>query len=353
MKHKLVELNRHVLTTIDPAGKEALFRKRHFRLLPSILFALLHTAVLVVLLLSIPVSSWAHGMAGERFFPSTLATDDPFVSDEFSLLFSHIKEPGEGDNPPTKTTEFPFEFSKRITPNLGISIGDSFRYLSPQGSKNVSGMSNMEVGLKYQFLTSAAHEVILSAGVSTEVGGTGAQRVGADTFSVLSPAFFFGKGFGDLPESLKYLKPFAITGVVGPNFPTRSKNISTTIDPDTGEISQNIDRNPTTLTWGFSIQYNLNYLQSFVRDIGLGAPFNRMIALVEFPLQTCVSRGCGGQVTGFVNPGLVWFGKSMQLGLEAQIPINDRTGKSVGVLGIVHFFIDDLFPKSIGRPIFP
>jgi hypothetical protein len=42
----------------------------------------------------------------------------------------------------------------------------------------------------------------------------------------------------------------------------------------------------------------------------------------------------------------------VQLGIEAAIPINSRTGKNVGVLGLLHFFIDDLFPRSLGRPIF-
>ena len=54
-----------------------------------------------------------------------------------------------------------------------------------------------------------------------------------------------------------------------------------------------------------------------------------------------------------VNPGLIWFGKFLQLGVEATIPINERSGKHVGVLGLVHVFIDDLFPHSLGRPIFP
>ena len=60
-----------------------------------------------------------------------------------------------------------------------------------------------------------------------------------------------------------------------------------------------------------------------------------------------------GQTTGTVNPGLIWFGKYIQLGVEATVPINSRTGKNVGVLGLVHFFIDDLFPHSLGRPLFP
>ncbi len=152
---------------------------------------------------------------------------------------------------------------------------------------------------------------------------------------------------------MKFLRPLAITGAIGPNFPTRSRNVTTTLNEKTGNIEQQVKQNPTALTWGFSIQYNLQYLQSFVKDVGLAAPFNRMIVLVEFPFETCLNRGCNGETTGFVNPGLIWFGKSIQLGIEAQIPINDRTGKNVGVLGLVHFFLDDLFPKSIGRPIFP
>jgi hypothetical protein len=290
-----------------------------------------------------PVSSWAHGFAGKRFFPSTFQVEDPFVSDEFSVLFEHIKEP-EG-----KTTDVEMEYSKRILPNLGISLGESYIHQDFLEGGSASGFGNLEVGLKYQFLTSEEHETILSVGTGLEIGGTGTRRVGAESFSVISPAFFLGKGFGDLPESMNFLRPFAITGVVGPNFPTRSKNV--TFNHETEETE--VERNPTTLTWGFTIQYSLQYLQSFVKDVGLGAPFNRMVVVTEFPMETCLSSDCKGQITGSVNPGIVWIGKYLQLGLAAEIPINTRTGKNVGVLGLVHFFIDDLFPKSIGRPIFP
>jgi len=299
-----------------------------------------------------PVSSWAHGFAGKRFFTTTLSVEDPFVSDELSFLIGHIREPGGGEEPPMNSTEISLDYSKRITPDFGISIGESFLHLNPDEGKSESGFGNLELGLKYQFLMNEEHEAILSFGVDAEIGGTGADRVGADSFSTLSPLLFFGKGLGDLPESVKFLRPFAFTGVIGPNFPTRSKNVITTLNKGTGEIEQEVERNPVTLTWGFSIQYSLQYLQSFVKDIGLGSPLNRMIVLVEFPLETCLNRGCGGQTTGFVNPGIIWVGKSVQFGIEAQIPINERTGKNVGVLGLVHFFIDDLFPKSLGKPLF-
>jgi len=41
----------------------------------------------------------------------------------------------------------------------------------------------------------------------------------------------------------------------------------------------------------------------------------------------------------------------MELGAAAEIPINP-SGASVGVFVLLHLFVDDLFPGSIGRPIF-
>jgi hypothetical protein len=65
-----------------------------------------------------PLGAWAHGFAGKRFFPSTLAIEDPFVNDEFSLIVAHIKEPGEGDEPPTLAAEIEAEYAKTIFPSF-------------------------------------------------------------------------------------------------------------------------------------------------------------------------------------------------------------------------------------------
>ena len=281
-------------------------------------------ALLYILLL--PVSSWAHGFAGKRFFPTTFMVEDPFISDEFSVLIGHIKEP-EG-----RTTEVEIEYSKRILPEFGITFGETYSDQDFEDGGSASGFRNLDIGLKYQFPPNKEHEAIISLGTSLEIGGTGAERVGASSHSTISPALYFGKGFGDLPESAGFLRPFAITGVISPNIAFES--------------------DPNSLTWAFAVQYSLIYLQSFVKDIGLGDPFKRMVLVAEFPMETCMGHNCKGQTTGFVNPGIVWCGKYIELGLAAQIPINDQTGNNVGVLGLVHFYIDDLFPKGIGSPIF-
>jgi hypothetical protein len=294
--------------------------------------------------------AFGHGFAGARFFPATLSTDDPFVSDELSLpTVSTIRTPEDGG---TRETDISVDISKRITPDFAIEIGDSFTVLNPQEGRAANGFSNLELGGKYQLLKNGEHEAIASIGLGVEVGGTGGRSVGADSFSTWTPGFFFGKGFGDLPVAVRFLKPFAITGQVGIAIPTSASTRSVTLDAQTGEQEIDVERHPDVLAWGFALEYSFIYLQSQVQDIGLRAPFDRLIPLVEFALETPLNRGEEGQTTGTINPGIIWAGKYFQVGVEAVVPINERTGNNVGVIAQLHFFVDDLFPHSLGRPLF-
>lgn len=298
----------------------------------------------------------AHGLAGKRFFPSTLAVDDPFVADELSLpTVFHTKTPAKGDEPAARETEISGELSKRITPNLGLSLEGELAHLDPDGKPSQTGFGNLEVGLKYQFFKSDLHETILSLGLGWEVGGTGRKAVEAESFDRVKPALFFGKGFGDLPDALSLAKPLAVTGFVGANIPTRSRTKTVKIElNEDGELEAEteIERHPNVFHWGFVVEYSIPYLQSFVKDIGLPAPFSRMIPVVELSFENPLDRGQAGKSTGTVNPGIIWAGRFFQIGLEAVFPINERTGKNVGVRAMLHFFLDDLFPKSLGRPLF-
>ena len=73
-----------------------------------------------------PAHSWAHGIAGKRFFPTTFQVDDPFISDEFSILINHIKQPGDE---PNKATEINIDYSKRILPNFGLEFHEAYLHL--------------------------------------------------------------------------------------------------------------------------------------------------------------------------------------------------------------------------------
>ena len=277
-----------------------------------------------------------HGFAGARFFPATLSTDDPFVADEFSLpTVSSIVTP---DNGGTRDTELSSDIALRITPKWDVEFGETFIVLNPSQGKAANGFSNLSIGSKYEFFENDEHETVVSLGLGVDVGGTGSKEVGADSFSTWTPGLFFGKGLGDLPQELPWLRPLAITGVVGVAMPSSARTEGSP--------------NPVVLQSGFAIEYSIIYLQEQVRNIALPAPFDRLIPLVEVSLDDPLDRGQSGLITGTVDPGIIWSGKYFQVGAEAVIPINSRTGNDVGFIAQLHFYLDDLFPHSIGRPLF-
>ena len=299
--------------------------------LGSLPLVMLVTELSFALISALPASCWAHGFAGQRFFPATLAIDDPFVADEGNILFGHSRTPNDaGGEVMTNSTEI--EFSKRITSDFGLSLGAEYDNLSfSNGDPSKRGYNNLNIGAKYLTLVDPSHEALMSVGLSASLGSTGSSAI-ADSFSTISPALFFGKGFGDLPSSLEYLRPVAITGTISPNFTTEHSA-------------------PDSLSWGFTFQYSLHYLQSFVKDVGLGHPFDHMIGVVETPMSTCLNQDCRNQTTGTINPGVIWFSRWGQLALEGAIPVNQRTGSHAGLLFQMHFYFDDIFPNTLGKPL--
>src|SRR5271156_5038648 len=146
-----------------------------------------------------------HGFVGDRFFPPTITTDDSFATDELLLpSVSYFK--GDG-SPPTATTDGGFEFDKEIFPHFALGISGDYLHLKPEGEPEANGFDDLTLSAKYQVWQNDAHEAIFSVGTLWKIGGTGSGSVGADSTSTFTPTLYFGKGFGDLPESMNYAKP--------------------------------------------------------------------------------------------------------------------------------------------------
>ena len=292
----------------------------------------------------------AHGFAGSRFFPATIVIDDPFVADELSL--PTVSNQKTGTDPSVVQTDISGELSKRITADFGLSIGYAWNHLDQAGPPhNPNGFQNLEITPRYQFLLNAPHEAVASVGVITEVGSTGASRIGAAPFATYTPTLYFGKGAGDLPESLNWARPFALTGTVGYGITSSKKTTSPVIDPDTGIISLAVDHASNTINYGFAIEYSNFYLRANIHDFGLPEWVNRLTPLVEFNFVTPVTDRYGEKTVGTINPGIIWSGQSMQFGVEAIIPVTKASGKNVGIIAQLHFYLDDIFPNTIGRPL--
>jgi hypothetical protein len=303
-------------------------------------------AFATLLLTGYPLVADAHCIVGNRFFPATLTVDDPCVADELSLpTVAGFKN---GDEPSADEVDISGEYSKTITPNFGISLGETWIHLDTPGEGSASGFDNLGTSFKYQFVRDAERELAMSVSLDADWGGTGSSAIGAEPFTTLTPTLFMGKGLSFMQAPL--LKPFAITAQVGYAIPTESS----TSQPD--EVTGFIDTmpNPRSIVWGGTLQYSMPYLKSSVRDFGLPDFVNRLIPIVELNLVSEVANFDDEErTTGTVNPGVIYVADKFQLAAEAIIPINRAGGDDIGVIGQLHFYLDDIFPNSLGRPIFP
>ncbi len=302
-------------------------------------------AFATLLLTGYTVAADAHCIVGNRFFPATLTVDDPCVADELSMpTVAGFKN---GDDPSADEVDISGEYSKTITPNFGISLEEAWIHLDTPGQGSASGFDNLGTSFKYQFVRDADRELAMSVSLDADWDGTGASAIDAESFTTLTPTLFVGKGLGFMQTPI--LKPFAITAQVGYAIPTKSS----TSQPD--EVTGLIDTvpNPRSVVWGGTLQYSMPYLKSSVRDFGLPELINRLIPIVELNLVSEVANFDGKErTTGTVNPGVIYVADKFQLAAEAIIPINRASGDDIGVIGQVHFYLDDIFPNSLGKPIF-
>jgi hypothetical protein len=295
-------------------------------------------AAATAVLLYAPAAALAHGFAGPRFFPATILTDDPFVADEMSLpTLTRVPDARDG----TQLYSIETDISKRITPDFGLTWSDAYDYLQPPGVPAATGLDTMTVGAQYQLFINGEHEAMGLAGLKVSLGHTGrVQALGQPDYTTLTPTFDWGKGFGDLPRSLNYLRPFAITGNLSVDFPTKTESAGV--------------QHPNNFNYGFALEYPISYLESQVKDLGLRFPWQQMIPLVEFAAVTPFNRcpeGTSCPTIGTVQPGVIWARQYFQIGAEMILPMNRDTGHGIGGVVQFHVYLDDTFPHSIGRPI--
>ena len=300
----------------------------------------------------LPAPSRAHVIAGARVFPVTLTFDDPGVSDEASLpALTYQRGGANGGTGPTHSVNLGFEYDKTITPTTALILNGSYDIDQTNGSKTQTGFENLVVTGKWQAYTNAEHEFVASLGIQREIGGTGTTHIGGDRYGSTTPTAYFGKGFGDLPIGV--FRPLAITGEF--SYTVADKKVKTTqvTDPDSGLISaQFTNGNNNAWNGGVSLQYSIPYLQSQVKDYGLPGFIGNLVPVVEVTWSSPAGSPSTQGTTWTVAPGVIYLAQWGEVGVEALIPANKAAGTNVGAAVLVHLFFDDLFPTSIGKPVF-
>jgi hypothetical protein len=289
----------------------------------------------------------AHGIAGNRFFPGTLTFDDPAVADESILpLISSAKHPGEGGD--VVDNRFNWSFFRLLTPTLGVGIDSGFIHRD-WGMAKRTGFDTTNLTVKGEVYRDNLHEMLVSAGLTWGIGHSGAQGVGANAPDTIQPGIFFGKGFGDLPDSLAWLRPFGITAAATLQHPMTGASTNIGIDPQSGQLGPMPTRNVDILHWGFAVEFSTLYLTNRFTPGKLpkDEPLNQLVPLVEFSFDS----PRGQKTAAAMNPGLSYVAVTWQVAAEAIIPLNSEAGRSIGARAQLLLFLDDLIPSLFGKPL--
>jgi hypothetical protein len=303
-------------------------------------------SVIAFALLTWAHSAGAHGIAGNRYFDGTLTFDDPAVADEAIVPFyTNLAFPAEGGNVVQNLVDW--SFARLLTPTLAITYDSGWIHQNwPVG--HTSGFATTDVGLKYEAYRNNQHEALVSVGLAWGIGHSGAHAVGADEPHTIQPGVFFGKGFGDLPDWLSWLRPFAVTGAIVSETPLGSGGKALAPSLTAGRLGPVPAAGVETLNWGFSVQYSTLYLTSrFTGGPPKEEPLNQLVPLVEFNFNS--PRGQYTAAT--MNSGFAYVAVAWQIAAEVIVPLNREGGSGTGFRAQLLFFLDDLLPSLFGKPL--
>ncbi len=308
-------------------------------------FPLFQVATVVSLLVATGMAH-AHGIAGNRYFDGTMTFDDPAVADEAIVPNTqYLGFPTQGSS--VIENRINWSFARLLTPTLAATLDSGWLHQNwPIG--HTSGFDKTNLGLKYEAYRDNRHEALVSLSLSWGIAHSGSAAVGTDAPNTIQPGITFGKGFGDLPDSLSWLRPFAITGALVDEEPIGVAGRALVPNLATGNFQNLASPAVQTLHWGFSIQYSTLYLTSrFTNSSPKDEPLNQWVPLVEFRFDSPV----GQKTVATANPGLAYVAVTWQASAEVILPMNHAGGNGPGFRAQLLLFLDDLMPSVFGKPL--
>jgi len=291
-------------------------------------------------------SAKAHGIAGNRYFDGTMTFDDPAVADEAIVPnFANLGYPTQGSN--VVENRINWSFARLLTPTLAVTLDSGWIHQNwPIG--HTSGFDQTSLGLKYEAYRDNKHEALVSVSLAWGIAHSGAIGVGTDAPNTIQPGITFGKGFGDLPDSLSWLRPFAVTASFADQEPVGSGGRALVPNLATGSFQNLVSPAVETLHWGFSIQYSTLYLTDrFTGSSPTKEPLNQWVPLVEFKFDS----PSGQKTLATANPGFAYVAVTWQVAAEAILPMNHAGGNGPGFRTQLLLFLDDLMPSVFGKPL--
>ncbi len=286
-------------------------------------------AAIVAAILMAPEIARAHGTVGSYTFLEPIVTEDANPKNEFDVLAPSWHRTADG-----REFSLGSSLEKKLSENSSVLLGTEWIASSPKEGPYQTGFNNLEVLLKYAFLTIPEHQFRVSIAGLMNLP-TGNPSVQDQSHTSIGPELLWAKGMGDLPQALKYLQPIGFQGDFG-YLPAIGGHTSHEMFAD--EV----------------VEYSIPYLSDNVKDFGLKWPLRNMYLYTEFNYDQLISGPSGQTFPDIrVTPGIAYMDHYLELSLATQFPINNATvpNAHAAVLGLVDLFIDDIFPWTNWTPM--
>lgn len=290
----------------------------------------------------------AHGIAGNRYFPGTLTFDDPAVADE--VVLPQLGTSSRSDDGAV-VDRLDWSFARLLVPGLAFEAQGGALHDRWAGA-HASGFDTTSIGLKAEIYRDDLHETLISAGLLWGIGDSGSKQVGANAPDTLQPGIFFGRGLGDLPDSMAWLRPFGVAGSLVEGVPTRGAEANLRHSATSGALVPTEATQLPTLHWGVALEYSTLYLTDRFNpgELPKDEPLDQFVPLVEIAFDT----PRGQRTIGTVNPGLSYVSDDVPVQVAAELSLPMTGGGQHGLGGQLQIliFLDDLLPYAFGAPLF-
>jgi hypothetical protein len=217
---------------------------------------------IVAATLVFPITALAHGVVGGYKFLEPIVAEDANPKNEFDVLAPSWYRTTDG-----REFSLGSSLEKKLSDNSSLAVRTEWIASSPKEGPYETGFNNLEVMLKYAFLTIPEHQFRLSIAGLMNLP-TGNPSVQDQSHTSIGPELLWAKAMGDLPDTLKYLRPIGLQGDFG-YLPAIGGHTSHEMFAD--EV----------------VEYSIPYLSDSVKDFGLKWPLRNMYLSVGRDLSRC------------------------------------------------------------------
>jgi hypothetical protein len=219
-----------------------------------------------------------------------------------------------------------------ISPDSSFSLFAGYQRLEQEG-ETTTGFSNLSLAYKHVLISIPRHEFMLSLAPEAELP-VGNRSIGSESHARAGFDLIFGKGFGDVADTLALLRPAALEGDIG--WETKVTGARDDLVAATAEI-----------------EYSLAYLDENVASFSVTHALRNLTPHLDFDYAQYMDAHRNSTAPDFeLTPGIAWLNSTYEINLGVQIALNhaSSTTGAVAFVWLLGVSFDQIVPALAWTP---